>query len=72
MMLLTEVVPLASMSAHADANELLHWMRQMPQAPKMTFVTHGEPNASDTLRQRIERELGWAAHVPDYRDVVTL
>lgn len=67
-----EVVQLASMSAHADANELLQWMRQMPQAPKMTFVTHGEPNASDALRQRIERELGWPAQVPDYRDSVAL
>jgi len=67
-----EVVQLASMSAHADASELVRWMRQMPHAPKMTFVTHGEPNASDALRQRIQRELGWGAQVPDYRDVVTL
>jgi metallo-beta-lactamase family protein len=67
-----EVVQLASMSAHADANELLGWMRQMPSPPKLTFVTHGEPNASDTLRKRIEHELGWEAQVPDYRDTVTL
>jgi metallo-beta-lactamase family protein len=67
-----EVVQLASMSAHADANELLDWMRQMPSPPKLTFVTHGEPDASDTLRKRIEHELGWAAQVPDYRDAVTL
>lgn len=67
-----EVIQLASMSAHADANELLQWMRQMPRSPKMTFVTHGEPNATDALRQRIERELRWSAQVPDYRDVVML
>ena len=67
-----EVIQMASMSAHADANELLSWMRQIPSPPKLTFVTHGEPNASDTLRKRIEHELGWAAQVPDYGETVTL
>ena len=67
-----EVMQMASMSAHADGSELLSWMQQMPKPPKLTFVTHGEPNASDTLRKRIEHELGWAAQVPDYRELVAL
>lgn len=67
-----EVVQLATMSAHADANELITWMRQMPQAPRTTFITHGEPNASDALRQRIERELRWNVIVPDFRDNIVL
>ena len=67
-----QVVQLSSMSAHADANELLAWMRNAPQPPRRVFVTHGEPLASDTLRARIERELGWRASVPEYRDAVEL
>jgi metallo-beta-lactamase family protein len=63
-----EVAQLNSMSGHADADELIAWMRQMPGAPKHTFITHGEPVASDALRIRIERELKWNALVPDYRD----
>jgi metallo-beta-lactamase family protein len=63
-----EVVKLETMSAHADANELIAWARQMPSPPRTTFVTHGEPAASDTLRARFERELGWPAVVPDFRD----
>jgi metallo-beta-lactamase family protein len=66
------VLQLSSMSAHADANELLAWMRQAPTPPKHTFVTHGEPAASDALRVRIERELGWPASTPEYRDVADL
>lgn len=31
-----------------------------------------EPEASDTLRKRIERELHWQARVPEYRDAVDL
>jgi metallo-beta-lactamase family protein len=30
------------------------------------FVVHGEPEAADTLRRRIEHELHWPAHVPEY------
>jgi metallo-beta-lactamase family protein len=67
-----EVVQLETMSAHADANEVLAWMRQMPKPPRTVFITHGEPNASDVLRQRIERELGWNAIVPEFRDNIVL
>jgi len=34
------------------------------------FVTHGEPQAADTLRLRIRETLGWKARVPDYRELV--
>jgi metallo-beta-lactamase family protein len=63
-----EVTQLTSVSAHADARELTDWLRQLPSAPRQLFVTHGEPTASDSLRQRIQNELGWSASVPEYRD----
>ncbi|HEU4687433.1 MAG TPA: MBL fold metallo-hydrolase [Vicinamibacterales bacterium] len=67
-----EVAQLQSASAHADADELIAWLRRMPAAPRRVFVTHGEPSASDALRRRIQAELGWAATVPEYRDETTL
>lgn len=67
-----EVVDLQNMSAHADADELIDWMRTTARGPRMTFVTHGEPHASDTLRLRIQRELGWNARVPDLGESVAL
>jgi metallo-beta-lactamase family protein len=36
----------------------------MPIAPRSCFITHGEPDASAALRDRIEDELGWLAVVP--------
>jgi metallo-beta-lactamase family protein len=67
-----EVRQLSSASAHADADELLAWMRSFKWQPKVSFVTHGEPAAADALRQRIERELGWECEVPDYMESVNL
>ena len=61
-----EVVQLQSASAHADAGQLLTWLKTMPQAPDQVYVVHGELEASDQLRLRIKNELGWRAMVPEH------
>ncbi|MFF1635297.1 MBL fold metallo-hydrolase RNA specificity domain-containing protein [Leifsonia sp. NPDC058248] len=65
-----KVVALESLSAHADASQILEWLRAAPVPPKATFVTHGEPGASDALRLRIQRTLGWPVRVPDLGETV--
>jgi len=67
-----EVDNLHMLSAHADADEIMAWLRNFQRAPKETFITHGEPDAADALRHRIEEELGWRCRVPEYRDTVDL
>lgn len=67
-----EVVAIDSMSAHADADGVLRWMRGASHAPGAVYVTHGEPAASDALRLRIEHELGWPARVPDHGEEVPI
>jgi metallo-beta-lactamase family protein len=63
---------LEMLSAHADSDEILVWLRQFKTAPRMTFITHGEMAASDVLRHRIEEELSWDCSVPEYRQEVDL
>lgn len=58
------------MSAHADAGEIIRWLRTFPHAPKMTYLVHGEIVAQDALRLRIARELGWPVHVPAHGEKV--
>lgn len=67
-----EVASLPSLSAHADASEILTWMRGFERPPLQVYVTHGEPTAADAMRARIEHELGWPASVPDYLQTVDL
>ena len=66
------VATLDSLSAHADAGEVLDWLRGFGTPPTQTFITHGEPAAADAMRSRIEHELGWACRVPDYMETVEL
>ena len=43
-----------------------------PSAPRVVYLTHGEPDAADTLRGRVQRELGWRARVPEHLERVGL
>jgi metallo-beta-lactamase family protein len=67
-----EVQNLHMLSGHADAGEIMTWLRGFERPPRQTFITHGEPAAADALRHRIEEELRWQCSVPDYRDEVEL
>jgi metallo-beta-lactamase family protein len=61
-----------SYSAHADAGEILDWLARMRKAPRQVYVCHGEPEAADTLRQRIEERFGWPTRVPEHLESVEL
>ena len=61
-----EVVQLQSASAHADAGQLLQWLKTLPSAPDQVYVVHGNIEASDALRGRIQHDLGWRAMVPEH------
>jgi metallo-beta-lactamase family protein len=67
-----EVQNLSMLSAHADAGEIVRWLKQFKRQPETTFITHGEPPAAEALRQRIERELGWRCRVPKHLESVGL
>lgn len=67
-----EVSALDSLSAHADYREILDWLGGFEAAPRRTFVTHGEPGASDSLRRRITESLGWTTEVPEHLQQVEL
>ena len=66
-----EVVALQGYSAHADAAQLLAWLADM-RAPRAAYVVHGEPDAAAALAERLHRELGWTAVVPEYLEKVRL
>ncbi len=67
-----EVRLLENLSAHADVDEILGWLRGFTRPPRHTFITHGEPEAADALRRRIEEALRWQCTIPDYLERVTL
>lgn len=67
-----EVVSLNGLSAHADREGLLAWVGALPQAPRHVYLTHGEPEAADCLRQAVEERCGWPASVPELGEIARL
>ncbi|MBO9422710.1 hypothetical protein J7481_24610 [Labrenzia sp. R4_2] len=50
----------------------MRWLGNFERPPLLTFVTNGEPDASEQLRHRIESELGWRCSVPYYLETNVL
>ncbi len=65
-----EVSHLEGFSGHADADGVMEWLRGFQAPPARTFVVHGEPDAADALRVRIQDELGWRVSVPEHGSTV--
>ncbi|MFP4207376.1 MAG: MBL fold metallo-hydrolase RNA specificity domain-containing protein [Wenzhouxiangella sp.] len=60
------------LSAHADSDELMAWLRACPQPPRQVFIVHGEAESAEFLAYRISMELGWHAVVPKPDESFTL
>ncbi len=67
-----EIVDAAGFSVHADMDELLAWVRQMPRPPRIAFTVHGEPASATALRDALVRELDFVAVVPKHGERVRL
>lgn len=52
-----------SLSAHADQGEILDWLGHFKVAPKKVFLNHGEKDAAEGLKAKIEAELHWDCEV---------
>lgn len=60
------------LSAHADQPELVRWLKGFKKAPKITFITHGEPATAKAFAQMVSDQLSWKTVVPEYLESVSL
>ncbi len=63
-----EVEQLHNLSAHADSEEILTWLESIKKAPQKVFVTHGEAEAAEAMKEKISEKFGWSVEVPEYMD----
>jgi metallo-beta-lactamase family protein len=59
-----DVEVLDGFSVHADAGELIAWLRTANSEPDCCYVVHGSTAASAALVERISSELDWVAVAP--------
>lgn len=59
-----QVRVLSNLSAHADYEEILSWIKDSKINPKKVFITHGEPEAAAALREKLESDLNLNCQIP--------
>jgi metallo-beta-lactamase family protein len=64
MALRAEVAVLNELSAHADQQDLVRWIRPIAPGLKGVFLVHGEPAAQDALCAVLKEQLGIEARSP--------
>jgi metallo-beta-lactamase family protein len=52
------VIELHGLSAHADQDDTLRWLRSGAELPRAIFINHGEPEGSRGLARRIKSDMG--------------
>jgi metallo-beta-lactamase family protein len=66
------IVHMEELSAHADRDELISWLKKSPSKPKKVFVVHGEPDAAASLQQIIRDEMHWSVEVAQHGQTADL
>lgn len=66
-----QVHDVTGLSAHADQAQLMEWASHF-KPPRLTIVTHGEPEASLALQKLLEEKLHFTVMVPAKGQVIEL
>lgn len=67
-----EIKMITGLSAHADYKEIIEWLGYFERPPKKLFITHGEIEAAESLKNKIEERFGWHAVIPKYLECFDL
>lgn len=67
-----KIMSMESLSAHADANDIMNWLKRFSKKPSKIFINHGELPASQALQERIQKEMGIVCQIPAPNEVVEL
>jgi len=59
-----KIFQIESLSAHADQKGLLDWLSSLGKKPEKVFLVHGENEAADELRLKIQERYGYDCQVP--------
>lgn len=67
-----KVYQIESLSAHADQQEIIDWMSSIKNVIEEVYLIHGESNAMDTLRVKIQDTYHVKVNIPSHNDIVKI
>ena len=63
---------LHGLSAHADSEEILEWVSHIKHPPSQIFLVHGELQAQESLKGKLEKVITSKIVIPEYLEEVEL
>jgi metallo-beta-lactamase family protein len=60
------VEKIGGFSAHADWQEVIRWLAELPSPPRLVFVTHGEVGSANAMAAHIRDRFNWPVAVPEH------
>lgn len=67
-----QIKKIDGLSAHGDQNELIHWLSDLKQKPSKIFITHGELDQSEALKQKLSEVRQWESEIPHLDQTVEI
>lgn len=58
------ILEIQGLSAHGDQKDLLRWLSALENKPKKVFLVHGENQAADELRIKVQEQYGFDCSIP--------
>jgi metallo-beta-lactamase family protein len=59
-------VKIGGFSAHADWQEVIRWLQDLPAPPRRVFITHGEVGSATAMAEHIRERFDWPVEVPEH------
>ncbi|MEW6446073.1 MAG: MBL fold metallo-hydrolase RNA specificity domain-containing protein [Pseudomonadota bacterium] len=67
-----DLYTLGGLSAHADRDALLGWLARFREAPRQTFIVHGEAATALGFGEQVRERFGWRVETPELGSTYTL
>ena len=68
----SQVRTIGNISAHADRDEMIKWLKLATGSPKHVRIIHGETDAATEFASLLRQKFGWAAKAGTYLEEITL
>ncbi|MFN4151962.1 MAG: MBL fold metallo-hydrolase RNA specificity domain-containing protein, partial [Candidatus Sericytochromatia bacterium] len=60
------------LSAHADQNEIVNWLKALKDNPQKTFIIHGEKESAVALNDKLSSLLNYECYIPSLNEELIL
>ncbi|MGI5824178.1 MAG: MBL fold metallo-hydrolase RNA specificity domain-containing protein, partial [Bacillota bacterium] len=67
-----KIIFMEGYSAHADRDEMIHWLSTAKEPPKAVFLIHGEDDSRAAFAQTVQETYGWKTVIPTWGEVFDL